>query len=38
MIIIAGVHLTEITEQEIDKLLANARNLVDEFIKTLLTA
>ena len=36
--VIAGVHLANITEQEIDELMENARILVDEFIKSLLTA
>ncbi|MFC2001334.1 hypothetical protein ACFLUZ_02380 [Chloroflexota bacterium] len=36
--VIAGVHLPNITEQEIDELMENARILVNEFIQTLLTA
>ena len=36
--VIAGVHLDNITEQEIDKLMENASVLVNEFIKSLLTA
>ncbi len=33
--VIAGIHLDNITEQEIDKLLENASFMVEEFIKSL---
>ena len=33
--VIAGVHLENITEKEIDKILANADSLVEEFLKVL---
>ena len=33
--VIAGIHLENITEQEIDKLLENANFVVGEFIKSL---
>ncbi len=33
--VIAGVHLDNITEQEIDKLLENASFMVEEFIKSI---
>ena len=33
--VIAGIHLDNITEQEIDKLLENASFMVEEFIKSI---
>ena len=31
--VIAGIHVDDVTEAEIDEIVANADNLSDEFIK-----
>jgi len=35
--VIAGIHLDDITQEEIDKILENAETVVEEFVKSGLT-